>query len=230
MAENEDFNDENKNDVSQNEFGVNRLNKELKEIIKNHDIDELIKYLKDIKNGNTDNVLDMSSTFIDSHLKGVELFLELAVKLEPNNSLHHYNYAIHLENQKSYKLAKKEYETAIKLENNNADYFADYGNLLLSLKDYKGAEKRYLKAVDIDPENASIWTNLGILYTNKEEEGKAEIALKKAISIDPMSSLSYLNLFRLYVTNGRIDEAKKIIQKYKSLKINDLNLNIMHLD
>jgi tetratricopeptide (TPR) repeat protein len=203
---------------------------ELNEILQDQDINKVIEYLKTSKNSNISDIFDMSSSFIDGHLKGVELFLELAVKLEPEISTHHYNFATYLENQRFYDQAKDEYETAIELENDNDLYYADYGNLLQNLNEYDDAEKKYLEALDINPDNPHVWTNLGILYSNREENEKAETALKKAISIDPNSSLSYLNLIKLYKKSGQVNQAREILRKYKSLKFDDLNLNILHLD
>ncbi len=208
----------------------NDFDDEIKKIIQNQNINKLIAYLKTSKTGNVTDIFEMSKEFIDGHIKGVQLFLELAVKLEPKISTHHYNYAIYLEDQKFYEMAKHEYETAIGLESDNDLYYADYGNLLHSLNRYDDAEEKYLKALNINPNNPDTWTNLGILYSDKEENEKAENALKRAISIDQNSTLSYLNLINLYEKNGQIDQAREILRRYKSLKFDNSNLNILYLD
>jgi tetratricopeptide (TPR) repeat protein len=201
----------------------------LEEIINNKDIDNLVDYLKEVKTGNTEDVLQLTPTFMEQHLGGVDMFLELAVKLEPENPEHHFNRALFFENQKSYEEAQEEYENAIQLDNENDHYYSEYGNLLMSLNDLAGAEKQYLEALDINPENADTWTSLGILYKDQENSEKAEDALKKAINLEPNSTIPYLNLIRLYRDDGKIEDAKDIIRQYKSLQLENLSLNIMHL-
>jgi tetratricopeptide (TPR) repeat protein len=202
----------------------------LNEIIKNHDIDELVNFLKNSKDGNSNDVLNLNTSFIEHHLSGVDMFLELAVKLEPENAEHHYNRALFLENQKAYEAAKEEYKVAIDLDNKNESYYSEYGNLLMALNDLGGAERQYLEALQINPTNANVWTNLGILYTNNKDIDKAENALKKAISLEPNSTLPYLNLIKLYRGTGKKNEAIEIKNLYKSLKLDSLEINIMHLD
>ena len=204
-------------------------NSMFEEIIKNRDIDDLVHYIKDTKSGNTEEVMDLNPTFFEQHLGGVDMFLELAVKLEPEDPVHHYNRALFFENQKQYDRAQEEYKNAIELDNKNDDYYSEYANLLMALDEYNEAEKQYLEALQINPDNAEAWTNLGILYKNQKDDDKAESALKKAINLDPESTIPYLNLIRLYRDSGKVDDAKNIIQQYKSLQLEDLDLNIMHL-
>jgi Tfp pilus assembly protein PilF len=202
----------------------------LYEIMKNQDINELIDYIRQSKQGNTGDSLDLSSTFMEHHTIGVDLFFQLAIKLEPENPLHHHNYALYLEHQRSYDLARDEFKTAIELEQTNDVYHSDYGNLLLMLNDFDGAEEQYKSAIEINPDNPKIWANLGVLYSNNNNLDKAEQALKKAISLDPNSTLSYLNLLSLYKRNGKITEAKAVLNKYKNLKLQNLDINILQLD
>jgi Tfp pilus assembly protein PilF len=202
----------------------------LNDIMKNHDIDELINFLKETKEGNSNEVLDLNTSFIEHHLSGVDMFLELAVKLEPENAEHHYNRALFLENQKAYEAAKEEYKVAIDLDNRNESYYSEYGNLLLALNDFGGAEQQYLEALQLNPANANIWTNLGILYINNKDVDKAENALKKAISLEPNTTLPYLNLIKLYKRTGKDNKANEIKNLYRSLKLDYLEINILHLD
>ncbi len=211
-------------------MATNREESNINEIVKNRDIDELVNILKDLKNSNTNDVLDLNQYFVDSNLNGVDMFLELAVKLEPEKAVHHYNRAIFLENQKSYSEALKEYKIAIELDQENEDYISEYGNLLLILNDFNGAEEQYLEALQINPENANNWMNLGIIYSYNKDLEKAEKALTKAISLEPKSSLPYLNLIKLYKNTGNKDKAKDIENRYKSLHLGKLNINVMHLD
>jgi Tfp pilus assembly protein PilF len=158
------------------------------------------------------------------------MFLELAVKLEPEIAEHHYNRALFLENQKAYEAAKEEYKVAIDLDDKNESYYSEYGNLLLALNEFGGAEQQYLEALQLNPANANVWTNLGILYIYNKDVDRAENALKKAISLEPNNTLPYLNLIKLYNGTGKENEAKEIKNLYKSLKLDSLEINIMHLD
>ena len=230
MTGNQDKNDVDKSIFTEPEAEDEQQLRQIDQIIKDHDMDEFLNLLKKTRKGNTNEVLDLSSTFIERHLDGMDMFLELAVKLEPENAIHHYNRAIFLENQKEYDTAMAEYKTAIELDSENDNYYTELGNLLLILNKYSDAEEQYLEALQINPENADVWTNLGILYYNKKEPEKAENALKKAISLEPNSTLPYLNLIKLYKGKGKISEAKNIVKKYKELKLSNLNINVMHLD
>ena len=204
--------------------------KQLSNIIQSQDIDLMLDYLKRTKHVNKQKVMNLDPYFLDSHVEGVEMFMKMAIKLEPKNPFHHYNYALFLEIQKLYNKAKKEFETAIKLDKNNDDFRRDYANLLFLLKDYDAAEKEYKAAAEINPNDAHIWTNLGILYTTKNDPEKAESALKKAININPNYPLSYLNLLQLYRRLDMAAEARSLYQKYKDLEVQDLGINILHLD
>ena len=193
----------------------------------NNDIDQMIELLKNVKNVKTHGVYDLNQLFIDNHINGVEMFIKMAIELEPKNAMHHYNYALFLQSQKMYDMAKNEFKIAIKLDNTNEGYRTDYGDLLFLLNDLSGSDKQYLKAIDIQPDNVHVWTNLGIIYTNKKEPKKAEKAFKKAIKMDPKYPLSYLNLIRLYKRYGKKTEAKSIWTTYQALDVKDMDLNIL---
>jgi len=92
----------------------------LQEIMNNQDIDQLIEYIRCCTPGPRHNILDLSSSFLEKHEKGVEIFLKTALTLEPNNAEHHYNYALYLETQHAYKKAQNEFETAIKLDEDSS--------------------------------------------------------------------------------------------------------------
>jgi len=198
-------------------------------ILKDQDIDKMLDFLKKSRHGNSSNVMDLDPYFIDRHSFGVEMFMKMAIKLEPKNPTHHYNYALFLETQAFYNRAKKEFEKAINLDKENETYRLDYGNLLLSMKDYEGAEEQYLAALEKRPDDAHMWTNLGILYSNRNESKKAVSALKKAISLDPNFPLSYLNLVQLYKRLGENSKAQVVWNKYKNLEVQDLGINVMNL-
>jgi tetratricopeptide (TPR) repeat protein len=203
---------------------------QLSNILESQDIDQMLEYLRSSGHINKHNVLDLNPLFIDKHSNGVEMFMKMAIKLEPENPNHHYNYALFLENEKLYDQAKNEFETAIKLDTENENFRLDYGNLLFLLQEYKDAEKEYKAAIVLNPNSAHIWTNLGILYYKRKEHQKAIDALKQAINIDPNYPLSYLNLLQLYRTQNMAGEAQALWKKYKSLEVQDLGINILQLN
>jgi len=204
--------------------------RQISSIIQNQDIDQMLDFLKGSKHINKQQIMNLDPYFLDQHEGGVDMFMRMALKLEPKNPTHHHNYALFLEIQKFYDKAKKEFKAAIKLDEENETFRMDYANLLYLLKDYDEAEKEYKAAAKLNPTNANVWTNLGLLYSNKNEVKKAESALKKAINIDPNYPLSYLNLLQLYRRNDMAAEAQSLFQKYKSLEVQDLGINILHLD
>ena len=163
MVENKIENSKNNSDNKEKDIKL------MSNILKENDIDQMINLLKNSKNVKTHGAYDLNQLFIDNHTNGVEMFIKMALELEPKNPTHHYNYALFLQNQKMYDMAKNEFKTAIKLDNTNEGYRTDFGDLLFLLNDLPGSEEQYLKAIDIEPDNVHIWTNLGIIYTNKKE-------------------------------------------------------------
>ncbi|WP_455392627.1 tetratricopeptide repeat protein [[Eubacterium] cellulosolvens] len=202
----------------------------LAEIIDNQDIDQLIELIKLSRRGNNAEILNFDPQYVEQHENGIEMFLRTAIKLEPSNPSHHYNYALFLESQHSYELAKEEFETAITLDEGNERYRSDYANLLFMLEDYLGAEKQYKTAIGLNPDNVQVWTNLGRLYFEKNEVLKAEKALKRAINVDPKFPLSYLNLLQLYENQGLKNKAQVVWKKYKNINENIMDLNNLKLD
>ena len=194
----------------------------LSNIVSKHDVDQLIDFLKNYQKTNSGDVFEIGSGFIDQNSMGMELFFKTAIKLEPNNPSHHYNYALYLESQKSFNDAQNEFQTAIELDIDNEIFHADYGNLLFQMKDFDAAEKHFKDALRLNPENAHVWTNLGILYSKSEKTNQAENALKKAIDINPQFPLSYLNLMELYEGAGKVDEAKELWKDYQNINIEEL--------
>jgi tetratricopeptide (TPR) repeat protein len=189
----------------------------LSNIMDSHDIDKLINFLQITKQGKTNKILNLSSEFIENHEDGVEIFLKTAIKLEPKNPEHHYNYALFLEASRNYDNARSEFENAIELDNNNEHFRADFGNLLFLLEDYNGAEKQYRAAIGINPKNVHVWTNLGRLYFKSNNPNKAEKALKRAINIDPKFPLSYINLLQIYENSGNRSKAEELWERYKTI-------------
>jgi Tfp pilus assembly protein PilF len=189
--------------------------------------------LNDISKSNLNSehtILDLKPKFLAEHSSGVEMFLKMAIDLEPKNPTHHYNYALYLETQKVYDMARNEFETALKFDKNNETIMTDYANLLFMLKDYQGAEKHYKAALKLKPDDVHIWANLGLLYQKRNQFQKAEKILKKAISINPNFPLSYLNLLQLYEQNGKAEKAKDLWKKYRSLNEEILDVDRLHLD
>jgi tetratricopeptide (TPR) repeat protein len=202
----------------------------LTEMINNRDIDQFIEFIKFTKRGNKSEILDLDPKYIDRHENGIEMFLRTAIKLEPGNPKHHYNYALFLETQHNYEQARFEFEAAIELDEGNDIYRTDYANFLFMLEDFSNAEKQYKTAIGLNPDNAHIWTNLGRLYFEKNEHGKAEKALKKAINIDPKFPLSYLNLLQLYENQGLENKAHSVWRKYQTLNDEIISIGALKIE
>ena len=201
----------------------------MENMMSNQNIDQLIEMLKLTKGGNNSNIMNLDTSFIENHENGVEMFLRTAIKLEPKNPEHHYNYALFLETQHQYSQARGEFEKAIKFDKKNDIFRTDYANLLFKLEDYKSAEEQYKEAIEINPNNVHVWTNLGKLYFEKNQPIKAEKALKQAINIDPKFPLSYLNLLELYENQGMDNEAQALWKRYRALNNDILPINSLKL-
>ena len=81
--------------------------RQISSIIQSQDIDQMLDFLKSAKHINKQKIMNLDPYFIDQHEDGVEMFMRMALKLEPKNPIHHYNYALFLEIQKFYEGLKK---------------------------------------------------------------------------------------------------------------------------
>jgi tetratricopeptide (TPR) repeat protein len=198
--------------------------KALMDVMNNQDIDKFIEMVKLSNEGNHD-VLDLNFAFIEQHENGVEMFLKTAIKLEPKNPQHHYNYALFLETQRAYKRAQSEFEFAIELDKNNDIFHTEYANLLFLIEDFQGAEEQYKAALGLNPDNVHVWTNLGRLYYENRQPDKAEKALKKAININPKFPLSYINLLQVYKYQGEKNKENAVLKKYKTINDEIIDIN-----
>ena len=203
----------------------NEISDALEDIMDNKEIDKFIELIKLSKQQNDHDVLELSTGFIEQHENGVEMFLKIAIHLEPKNPHHHYNYALFLETQRAYEQAQNEFEMAIQLDMDNDSFHTDYANLLFLLEDYEAAERQYKAALGINPKNVHVLTNLGKLYHQNKQHNKAEKALKRAIDIDPKFPLSYINLLQIYKDQGENNKANVIWKKFRTIERKILNID-----
>ena len=102
-------------------------------IPKIQDIDQLIEFMKQTQKNTKHNIMDLSTVFMEEHANGIEMFLQMAIQLEPNNPVHHHNYGLFLENQELYDNAKDEFKIALEMDKDNEIFRVDYDNLVNGL-------------------------------------------------------------------------------------------------
>ncbi len=103
-------------------------------IPKVQDIDQLVELIKQTQKNTKHNIMDLSTVFIEEHANGIEMFLRMAIELEPDNPVHHHNYGLFFESQELYDKAKDEFEIALEMDKDNDLFRVDYDNLVNGFK------------------------------------------------------------------------------------------------
>lgn len=116
----------------------------------------------------------------------MELMIQKATVLDPENSLYHYIFSNVLRRLKKFKRAEKEATLAIKFRKNSSPSWYNYrAGLRWSLNDYKGAAADWRNAISLKPDNASFYAQAAEAYL---KQNLAPIALdyyKKALDLQP---------------------------------------------
>ena len=93
------------------------------------------------------------------------------------------------------------------------------GNLYLQEMQYKKAEVALKRALEINPNDEITQLHIGVFYLFKNipEVDKYLYHVNKALEIDPVST--HLKRSRVWalIENGRVDEAEKAMEEYKSV-------------
>jgi tetratricopeptide (TPR) repeat protein len=87
---------------------------------------------------------------------------------------------------------------------------------LLVSEDLVEAEKVLRRAIQLDPNDAIMRMNLGYLFYRTNRTKAAIRAMKKSIRMEPSAEACY-NLGRILQNDGRIEEARKYLERALSL-------------
>ncbi len=122
------------------------------------------------------------------HLKDYQQALQhfqVALALDPQNSVRHYWIGMSLYHLKHYEQALPYHLRALDLDPKNPSYQINAGITLLCLKHYEKARQHYVQALALDPKNIHASHNLGsvLLQLNRIDEGRD--SLRKALDLAP---------------------------------------------
>ena len=137
-----------------------------------------------------------------------------------SETIHHFNLAVSLSNQRETLRAIQAYQKAIEL---NPTYIEAYNNLGIIYQetgDLDRALQVYQKATEINPQYEKAYNNMGILLLLKGRLEEATEAFQKALSINPNNVESLINLGVLFRKQGQLDRGIEFYQK--ALVINPL--------
>jgi tetratricopeptide (TPR) repeat protein len=116
----------------------------------------------------------------------MELMIQKATVLDPENSLYHYTFSNVLRRLKKFERAEKEATLAIKFRKNSSSSWYNYrAGLRLSLKDYKGAAADWRNAISLKPGNASFYAQAAEAYLKQNLLPIAVDYYKRALDLQP---------------------------------------------
>jgi tetratricopeptide (TPR) repeat protein len=116
----------------------------------------------------------------------VAVFARFA-KLQPNNPLAHYYYAVALEKQKR------------------------------GEPDFAARERELNRAVNLDPKFGDSYLKLGLLETERRDYPKAVASFEKAIELTPLPDEAHLRLAQVYRLMGEPEKARKESELYNEV-------------
>ena len=116
----------------------------------------------------------------------MELMIQKATVLDPENSLYHYTFSNVLRRLKKFKRAEKEATLAIKHRKNSSPSWYNYrAGIRRSLKDYRGAAADWRNAISLKPDNVSFYTLAAEMYVKQNLVPIAVDYYKKALDLQP---------------------------------------------
>jgi protein kinase/serine/threonine-protein kinase len=140
---------------------------------------------------------------------------EYAIELDPNIPEPYKSLGLAYYQRAWYQRAGEQYRKALALNPNYASVLANYGELT----SWTGRQDEGLpyvkKSILLMPGRTASYHVLGTIYRELEMDTAAEHWYKRAIELDPSYIYSYVGLSQLYMTNGRMKDARVIIDSLK---------------
>lgn len=130
-----------------------------------------------------------------------------ALRLQPTQSVLHYNLAIALINQQKTEDAIQHLRDAIRFNPEYAEAHADLGNVLQILGRHKEALACYDQAIHYKPEVAATYFNAGNANREIQQWDKAITCYQRAIELQPDFVAAYTELGRLLIRQYRLQDA-----------------------
>jgi tetratricopeptide (TPR) repeat protein len=131
----------------------------------------------------------------------------------------------------------KKYKKAIQIlelindeikENENTLYYM--GSLYYKIKNFKKSKSTMKKVLKVNPKNYLALNTLGYIYLEEDKNIKKALkAIKKALKIEPTDPYVKDSLAWVYFKDGKIKEAKKLIEEsfYSLLESNTINEEVL---
>ncbi len=153
-----------------------------------------------------------------SNLDSAELYLNQALKLQPNNPHTLRLLGVVYAQRKDYSEALNHLNNSLKAFPKNSATMSNLGNVFFELKQYDNALDYYIKSIKIDPNNSATLSNLGSIFFELKHYDKALEYYDKSIIIDQNNYESWYNKSKTLKELKRYDEALNHYDKALSLK------------
>ena len=117
----------------------------------------------------------------------MDLAIQKATVLDPENSEYHYKFSRVLNRLKKYERAEKEASLAIKYRSKNptSGFFNYRAGIRWTMKDYEGAAKDWKSAISLKPDHAAFYAQAGEAYAKLAYWPMAEEHYQKAMELAP---------------------------------------------
>ena len=141
------------------------------------------------------------------------IYYSRAIKVEPDNQVSLYNYAIAFERLNQTDDALEQYRAAAEISGNYTEPLNNMAILLQKLGRLSESKESFEKALLIEENNSAIILNYANILAELGQNSMAEENYRKAIEIDPENKDAYRNFAQFLYNNERFIEAKEMLEK-----------------
>jgi len=117
------------------------------------------------------------------------------------------------------------------LQRKEAANLVSEAQFAVTLKDWSRAEGLFAQAAELCPDTGDYWVDLGMVRVRLGKRGEAKSdyasalsAFKDAVSADPSASQPVLQEIYTLVLMGRMDDARRVLEKERSRRPDDSDL------
>lgn len=147
----------------------------------------------------------------------MELFIQKATVLDPDNGSYHLIFSQVLKRLKKLERAEKEAGLALQLQDNPSPWtFNLRAGLRWDLEDYEGAAKDWKIAAGLKPDHATFYAQAAEAYTRLAYWPLAEEYYKKALDLDPKNERYKKRYRQLTVGRSEVSGQKSEIRNQRS--------------
>lgn len=151
------------------------------------------------------------SRFNDLKLRVAKEYLESAVTLAPKSAYAHAQLAMFYIQTQSFNLAEKSLKQSRFLASNDPAFSQALMDVYLKTGQLQNALQIANTLISQFPQITSSYQSRAHVYSQMNEQNKAEKDWKKSLSLDAESVTARISLARLYRHQGRLDEAKSLL-------------------